>query len=186
MRSIPLIGYLLLLAHGVAGPAHNTVFIENQSNKPWRVECMRLDEGYGSRPPTAGLVVSRLDVATGEYVVQKPEGGVSFTLPEQGRLALDTKAPLDSEQEMDGAWYQFRLQDEAGHCDPGSSLYYNVSWYYACSRNAPCRLGRSVRLGACGDLMKKVVGEVSPTELHIVADFWPLPEPAVGPDGAAR
>lgn len=159
------------LALALPGLAHNTVHIENESAKSWHLEPVQLQDGGGAA--TAGLVVSCLDRATGQYVLLKPGADGRFPLPAKGRIALDTEAPLASEDDAVGASYHFRLFDEADRSDPGSVLYYTVSWYFACRAKAPCKLRRSVRIAPYGELLKKLVQEISSAELRITAAGWP-------------
>jgi hypothetical protein len=120
----------------------------------------------------AAVAVTRPAASTGQEATEVALDEGFIVLPGGGRLAFDTTEPLD-QPEAGGVALLFRLRDEAGRSHPGGVLSYSVAWFFACSMDAPCALGRMVSLSCAGGAQLKVLSEVSRTEVRIVADGWP-------------
>jgi hypothetical protein len=174
---LPWLGVLTVVAFsGTLCPAYNSVYIENESNKDWRIELMQpsRDEGGSSPWSPALLLLSRWDDTSGHFIPQEFGANGSAVIPAKGRIALDTETPMETPNEAPGFVYRIRLFDETNHCDEATSLAYSVNWvYFQPSPNAPGGLRKRVNLGPIGTPLGGIYFNDSKTSVNIQADAWP-------------
>lgn len=175
--NLPMLDALTVVAFsGTLCFGYNSVYIENESNKKWHIELMQPDKDGDENSPCnpTPLLLSRWDDVSGHFIPQKFGANDSAVIPARGRIALDTRLPMETPDEAPGFIYEIRLFDETHHCDEASSLGYSVNWVYSQpSPHAPRGLKKRVKLGPFGTPLRGIYVNDSKISVNILADVWP-------------